>query len=74
MDGRAVGRADFVLRTVAAEHQTDGVRGVDVRPDGLDADVGARHDRDVNSALVVAVDEHRVTVEVVQEFVVEADQ
>jgi|GEM_PF-3825206 len=68
----AVGRRpDLVLGTIAAEDRAPIVRRIHVGSDGLDTEPGAGHDGHVDTAIVVAIDEHDVTIAVLEKLFVE---
>ena len=66
--------AHGVLGAVATEHLVPAALAVHVRANGFDLESGPRHDRDVDAAVVVAVDQHRVLVQAAEQLLVEATQ
>jgi hypothetical protein len=70
----AIRRAHFVLWTIPTEDHANSVHRVDVRANRLDAATGAGHDRDIDPALVVAVNQHDVAIDPAEKLAVETHE
>lgn len=74
VNNRVVWRPYPILRAIAAEDDSDGVDSVDMRSNRLDLQLCAGHYPDIDSTLIIPIDQHDVLVTTTEQFIVEPDK